>query len=84
LNTRIGGNETSELNGEILNACDDPAHRTILSLAMRRDDEAVIRMRDWVGRQYSGWAADVGRKSLQSLSLRPKDRGEKIREIFAE
>jgi hypothetical protein len=82
LNVRIGGNESSELNGEILNSCTEPAHRTILALAMRRDDDAIIRMREFVRQQHFSWAVAVGRNATESLSMRPKDRGKKISEII--
>jgi hypothetical protein len=82
LNVRIGGNESSELNGEILASCEEPPLRSVLSLAMRRDDDAVIRMRDLIARQHHAWALKAGREAMESLSERPSERGRRIQEIL--
>jgi hypothetical protein len=66
LNLRAGGNEASEMYGEILAACDTPAHQSLVALAMRRDAEAVRRFQAFYIRY--DWAQSVPQKVSAFLS----------------
>lgn len=80
LNVRLGGNESSELNGEILSAVTEPGHRTLLAIAMQRDDDGAILMRTLVANNE--WAQDIGTESMASFGLRPMERGERVSRLI--
>lgn len=79
LNSWHGGNECSDLFGEILNSCTARGHRAVLSMAMRRDDEAAIWMRNVVEQNLNpSVAAQIGQHTLESLVQTPIERGKRI------
>lgn len=82
LNIRVGGNESSELYGEILNSCVEPSLRSLVSLAMRRDDDGVIRIREFMAGESFQWMEEFGRVALESLIMTPEQRGARISDLL--